>query len=498
MRAHLRVQTPAASRVPLPWLPWLLVWLFLAPVIAKTFADPDLWGHVRFGVDALKHPGEMPVDSYSFTRDLPWTNHEWLSELLMGAAYRAAGPFGLVVLKSILVSAVLVIVLSSLSGAWPIASAALLIVVAWGTAPQTLTLRPQLWTLVGLVLLCRLLITAPRAWWLIALPSLFALWVNLHGGWIVGAGLVAVWTAYHFYCADAPRPLVAAVALLSGLATLINPYGWGMWRFLATTVRVSRPIQEWQPLSDRPVSTWIPYVLVLAVVALCAASKDRPPMDRLAMIAMLALAALRVSRLAPLWVAVAIVLVSPTIIAWSSTVPASWWTPHAPSRAAAWLTTIPIMCVALFSAREVVQIGGCVPIAGDWIPDTVAGRALSDAGATGTIVTWFAWGEYAIWHVSPSLRVSMDGRRETVYSDDVLAKHDELYDGTPAGMAYLRRLNPTYVWVPDSQTRLREQLQKEGYRFDVDTGLSYVAARADAPVIPFSSGHRPASCFPGP
>jgi hypothetical protein len=492
----LHVQTPPASRVPLRWSPWLLLWLFLAPFIVKTFADPDLWGHVRFGLDALKHPGEIPVDSYSFTRDLPWTNHEWLSELTMGAAYRAAGSFGLVVLKSILVSAVLAIVLSSFSGALPLASAALLVVVAWGTAPQTLTLRPQLWTLVGLVVLCRLLITTPRAWWLVALPSLFALWVNLHGGWIVGAGLLAVWTAYHLYRADAPRLLVAAVALLSGLATLINPYGWGMWRFLAATVRVSRPIQEWQPLSARPAGMWIPYILVFAVVALCAASKDRPPMDRLAMIALLALAALRVSRLAPLWVAVAVVLISPTVIAWSRAVPAYWWTLHAPSRAAAMLTVIPIVCVALFSAREVVGMSECVPIVGDWIPDTVASRALSDGAATGTIVTWFAWGEYALWHLSPALRVSLDGRRETIYSDSVLEQHDALYEGTAEGVAYLQRLDPTYVWVPASSSRLRDWLGTHGYRIDVQTNRSFVAVRSDRPTLRLPNVPA-SSCFPG-
>jgi hypothetical protein len=241
---------------------------------------------------------------------------------------------------------------------------------------------------------------------------------------------------------------------------------------------------------------WIPYILVFAVVALCAASKGRPPMDRLAMIAMLGLAALRVSRLAPLWVAVAIVLVSPTVIAWSRAVPAHWWTLYAPSRAAALLAAIPIVSVALFSAREVVRISGCIPIVGDWIPDTVASRALSDGEAKGTIVTWFAWGEYALWHFSPSLRVSLDGRRETIYSDAVLEHHDALYEGTAEGVAYLRRLNPAYVWVPASLTRLHDWLGTHGYRIDVQTNRSFVAVRADRPILRLPKVAT-SGCFPG-
>ncbi|GAH50681.1 unnamed protein product, partial [marine sediment metagenome] len=31
----------------------------------------------------------------------------------------------------------------------------------------------------------------------------------------------------------------------------------------------------------------------------------------------------------------------------------------------------------------------------------------------------FNWGEYVIWHLGPGIKVSVDGRRETVYPKDV-------------------------------------------------------------------------------
>jgi hypothetical protein len=130
-------------------------------------------------------------------------------------------------------------------------------------------LRPQLWTLIGVALICRLLMTAPRPWWLLALPTLFVVWVNMHGGWIVGAGLLVVWTGVQICRRGAPRGLIASVAVLSALATLVNPYGWRMWAFLAETVRLGRDdIEEWGSILTHPVALGVPWLLVLSAAGL--------------------------------------------------------------------------------------------------------------------------------------------------------------------------------------------------------------------------------------
>jgi hypothetical protein len=41
---------------------------------------------------------------------------------------------------------------------------------------------------------------------------------------------------------------------------------------------------------------------------------------------------------------------------------------------------------------------------------------LKHSNATGNMAVHFDWGEYALWHLSPGIKVSIDGRRETVYS----------------------------------------------------------------------------------
>ncbi len=474
-------------------IPWIIVGLILAPLLVRTYADPDLWGHVRFGLDMLATHTLPRIDPYSFTQDIPWVNHEWLSELIMGAAYRSAGPIGLVVLKTMLLVAFAALMVDAYASASLFVAAPALFLVAWGTASLTGTLRPQLWTMLGVALICRVLMAPPRPWWLVALPLLFAAWVNLHGGWIVGAGLLAVWTCVQMWRSHAPRALIAAVAISSALATLINPYGWHMWTFLAGTVRMSRDIREWRPLLTLPVLDWMPWLLAVLGVSVCAVSKPRPPLERLAMIAMLAYAALRVARMAPLCVIAAVLLMRPSVLASRVNVPLRF---NPLSRTAVRGLALALLALALLSGAVVTRVAGCIPIAGDWSADLVAGQALADAKPRGSMVTWFDWGEYALWHLGPELRVSMDGRRETVYSDVVLANHFALYDGTPEGIAYLERLSPDYVWLPASKTRVRDWLGTHGYRLDVNSAQSFVAVHADRPMVVVREGPISA-CFPG-
>lgn len=96
--------------------------------------------------------------------------------------------------------------------------------------------------------MCRILTSESRRalWWL---PLVFAIWANLHGGWIVGGGLVVVWTAVAFIQWRDDRGQLLLVGIASLAATLLNPYGVNLWVFLAETVRLDRAdTAEWQPM----------------------------------------------------------------------------------------------------------------------------------------------------------------------------------------------------------------------------------------------------------
>ena len=168
-------------------LPRLVIWAVLLSVLSYTVADPDLWGNVRFGVDILNQHGLPAVDPYSFTSDRPWVNHEWLAETGMAAAYLAAGPAGLSILKLLLLVTTFGLIWREIAsrGVPPIAQDVLLALCIFGCLTLTKTLRPQTFSL---LLFTGLLVGLRRIedgrsglrWWL--LPVVMAIWANLHGG----------------------------------------------------------------------------------------------------------------------------------------------------------------------------------------------------------------------------------------------------------------------------------------------------------------------------
>src|SRR5579863_10192242 len=284
--------------------------LVLFALATTTKADSDLWGHLRFGLDLMRSHYLTSTDPYSFTQDVPWVNHEWISELQMAVAYRFFGPAGLALLKGVLVFSALFLVWSSLAGINLSTRIVLLAVVALSTVPLARTLRPQLWSMLCLAVLCHVLMTdrRPAHRWL---PLLFAFWANVHGGWIVGLGVLGIWGLADGWSNQARRVEWAVVVGGSAAATLFNPYGWTLWRFLWNSVGLSRQITEWQPLWTATAPNWVPWVLT-TVAAVWAISRTPGRRWHLAAVtAVLAYASLRVMRIWPLYVESAAILLAP-------------------------------------------------------------------------------------------------------------------------------------------------------------------------------------------
>ena len=187
-----RVSHEPVSLWPHLWALWIAG---AAVALAATKADPDLWGHLRFGLDWWRDGTLTSVDPYSFTQDRPWVNHEWLSEAAMAVAYLAAGVAGLALHKVMIAGAALCVLARRLRGSPPLVTAGVLALAVGFALPITLTVRPQLWSLLALTILVALMDVSrpPDARRIAGSAALFALWANLHGGWITGVAVLCVY-----------------------------------------------------------------------------------------------------------------------------------------------------------------------------------------------------------------------------------------------------------------------------------------------------------------
>src|SRR5258708_38698151 len=237
-------------------------------IVGRMFAVArDLWWHVKTGQNILATHRWPTTDPYSFTvAGTPWMAYEWLGDVLFGAVGRLAGLRGLVALLIILGSAVMLALyayasLRSRNSKGGFVARALLYVLA----TPSFSLRPQmlgdLFIVLTLMALERFHQDRPRALWF--LPALFLIWINTHGSWVIGLGVIAVFLVSGLMesriggieshrWSPAQRVRFDFIFLISLRTIPFTPYGLRMAAY-PFTVASSLPINvanvlEWQPM----------------------------------------------------------------------------------------------------------------------------------------------------------------------------------------------------------------------------------------------------------
>jgi hypothetical protein len=283
----------------------------------------------------------------------------------------------------------------------------------------------------------------------------------------------------------------AVAASIAGSA--INPYGWGLWVFLWQTVGLGRPdITEWQSLFAQPAGL-IQWALGAVVVAVGWHRRSTFGALRFIPPVVLGLLAIKVVRLDPFFVVGAVITLGPL---WAGLGPARF--PLSRRPALSELLAVALIAVAGLAivGHQTLRATACLPVESKLglMPEPEAVVFLRNNGLHGKLLTWFDYGEYAIWHLAPQLRASYDGRRETVYSERVMGAHHRFYDGLNS--AYPDEIGADYVWLPN-QLPVVKLLPGRGWVpiFKGPRSIIFArepgAFRAVAPV----SGPR---CFPGP
>lgn len=233
------------------------------------FSDADSLWHIAAG-DLMRETGRLPAhDPWSFTAgaEQPWYLISWLFDLLLSLVHAAGGVAAVYLLPQLLLALLVAVVMRGVLARGGIGSdVVILLAIAATLALATFaTARPQLIAFLLAAAMHQLLHASrehehDRRLWL--LPPMMALWVNVHGSFVVGISLLG---AYGLEALMLKRwawfRRLFAVGVASALALVANPYGITMFTAVSRTLdsAITQYIQEWLPFvfsSDLGLSLW--------------------------------------------------------------------------------------------------------------------------------------------------------------------------------------------------------------------------------------------------
>ncbi len=472
---------------------------------ADNFADPDLWMHLTVGQRILRD-GHIPSRNlYSYSgAGLPWHNHVWLAQVILALSYEALGVFGLRIVKLLCASTVMAALAVGMSrtAAPTRVQRVTLLGVAVGIMAQT-QFRPQLFTMSMLSIVMAFLAAEvyggrARLWPLI---PIFAVWANLHGGFIVGLGALGIaavvvglqelWATRKITRAWS----IAAVTLGCALATLLNPFGLGVW--ITVMHSVSDPLirgfmADWLPLMKFIVYNWhtskveeIQYVVPLGLFAGFLLSLVAAPVLDDAPLAIIALffigAAFYTSRNIKLAV---IALSLPFAHHAGLALKNHTWLRAGPR----WGGASPGPVFAVSAALIVALSGGEFSNRLEtWeVVPSGAVSFMKSHGLHGNILNDFGWGGYLVWHDAPRSRIFVDGRCEVVYPDALLSEYLAFLYGWSGGERLLDRYPHDFVLVKPKTGAYRLVWADPRWRIIYRDEVSALFARASAPIAGYT------------
>jgi hypothetical protein len=452
---------------------------FLTGVVAITcayttrIADPDLWGHLLYGRFFLEN-GVMGIrDPYSYTaNDSIWHVHEYLSQILLSLVYERGGVTGLILLKCAIACLTMYLVYKNVRLAsdnpriWlPIVTLTFVLI------GRFFLFRPQLFTLLGFALTVNIVLghvlgKSSRLW---TTPLIIMIWANLHGGFIAGIGAICLGCCL---CAiqsfrgkgisiagfwkSIRLPLAALLACVCG--SLVTPMGARVWPFLATELgnRYNRfYINEWKPISLASATlneAFLLLMMALTIVAAVLAQLHTKRIERLAPwhlalsclpLAIMTICSVRHTPILLIWLSPIFALLAQS--AFDS------WPDRNSAKLVAFLVLGPLLCYP----AAAVYFTWKSPAWEIKITDLSLGKTqpfgavefIKTRNLQGKIYAPLWWGSYISWNIYPAMRVSMDGRNDTLYPVAMVGENLAFFSGAKDKEAPFRS-GADYLLVP--------------------------------------------------
>lgn len=490
-------------RYLLPSMGSVLFFLVLFGAVSKgprmLNIDGDLGRHLTVGGYILDTHSIPLKDVFSHSMaGIELTPHEWLSQVFFALVYRWLDLDGPVLLVAILVAAAIYITyLQALRRSGSILAALLLGVMAmaasslhWLTRPHVFTFLFIMVWMAGMDALRRGEI---RRWWY-GLPVLMLVWANLHGAFIVG---FMVWALYGLGYAwerwIEGRQLGygrrwALVGGMSALATLVNPVGFQLWLtsvgYLGSKYLVGHTAEYLSPDFHNP-SFW-PFLLmiVLGLVLFGLAGKRRSAVDVILFTAWTGMALIS-ARNIPLFALLAAPILAGSlrevldelavnhalfvkIVGLDRRLSAT----EASLRGLLW----PAAAAGLLILGTAAQVGQSANRFDPLMFPVEAVTWLETHPQQGEVFNYFPWGGYLLYRDLPRLRVFIDGQTD-FYGESLTRQYEQVLTLDEDWQKVLDAYQVGWVIMPPGEVLTRELSKSPGWEEVYRDATAVVIAR---------------------
>jgi hypothetical protein len=447
-----------------------LFWSILAGALSnRPLADADIGWHIRTGELILATHSLPRTDPFSSTmQGQPWFAWEWLYDVLLAVLHQACGLNGVVWLCAFLVAMVFAILLSQLlDRGTGLLLAVVLMLLAEGASSIHLYARPH----IASWLFSLLWFVALEKWeswdrskqgrlpWLIPwfFPGSMLLWVNLHGGWLFGMALFALYLLAacvesvrdQDVFADAFAKIRAghrarAMTLAwigSAAATLVNPYGWRLhvhiYRYLSDRYLMNRIDEFRSPDFHGWAQRCFVIILMLVVIAFVG-NRSKVRLSHLLIVLLAAYAGFYSSRNLPVSSMLLVLIAGP--ILWESFTtladrPGAWqWLCNGAARISSFSGRMGAQEMQLHGHLwpvVAVSVAFAICLQGGWLgsrqlvhaqfdPQRMPVEAVNflerenvaEPPVTEPVFSTDAWGGYLIYRMYPERKVVVDDRHD--------------------------------------------------------------------------------------
>lgn len=473
--------------------------------------DGDPGRHIRVGSHILESRSIPQVDLFSHTmQGQQFIPFEWLSEVIFAGAHEIAGLAGVAVLTAILFAgAVGLVYLAILRAGVPPA-------LAFGFGFASLVLqavhlhpRPHMFTTLLVAAFSLVLLDARRdrgTRRLLILPLLMLVWANLHGGYLVGFILLAVfaidaaWTRRSDGSTEAAsyaRWIMVTLGLCF-VASFLTPAGWDLWPHTVGYLRETWLVNFTQEYGSPDFhNTLIKFFLVILMAGTAVFALLRSRVDYLGLATWILFAAfaLHSVRNVPIFS----VVVMPWLAAWTvqileqdpeSASPGGRVLPWArrlartestlPGWPIALLALVTLTVLALQPARrDVYRFDGKVfPVA------AVDELTSSGFDPPGPVYNEFRWGGYLLYRAWPAVPVFIDGQTD-FYGEELTREYLRIRMLEPDWDVLLRKHGVEWALIPPDVPLAQALRLRSDWRivYSDSTAVAFVRDEDRAPRV---------------